>query len=146
LAQRLQTAGCAVDLSGEDWLTAGDLMPPPPPGAGRALGKRVPSAPRSRVQFDATYHDRGGGNGRLQIINRGTETVYDLNIDLPPEASNITVLTSELPLTKLPSGKSLNLPASRHMGPGKDHFDIHVTGHLEDGTPVEEDVFVSLTG
>ena len=29
-AIRLQTAGCAVDLSGTDWHTAGDLSAPPP--------------------------------------------------------------------------------------------------------------------
>ncbi|WP_305786097.1 nucleotide-binding protein [Symbioplanes lichenis] len=36
LAHRLQTAGCAVDLTGHDWLEAGDLEPPSWPGvAGR---------------------------------------------------------------------------------------------------------------
>jgi hypothetical protein len=32
LAQRLQTTGCAVNLTGEDWLSAGDFTTPPPPG------------------------------------------------------------------------------------------------------------------
>jgi predicted nucleotide-binding protein len=31
LAARLRTAGCAVDLSGTDWHTAGDFTPPPRP-------------------------------------------------------------------------------------------------------------------
>ena len=30
LAIRLQTAGCAIDLTGTDWHTAGDFTPPPP--------------------------------------------------------------------------------------------------------------------
>jgi predicted nucleotide-binding protein len=34
LATRLRTAGCAVDLSGTDWHTAGDFTPPQPPKAG----------------------------------------------------------------------------------------------------------------
>ena len=34
LAQRLESAGCAVSLAGEDWLTAGDFTAPPPPGGG----------------------------------------------------------------------------------------------------------------
>ena len=39
LAQRLQTAGCAVDLTGEDWLSEGDFTAPPPPGGGLPPGK-----------------------------------------------------------------------------------------------------------
>ena len=39
LAQRLQTAGCAVDLTGEDWLSVGDFTAPPPPGGGLPPGK-----------------------------------------------------------------------------------------------------------
>jgi predicted nucleotide-binding protein len=31
LAQRLQTAGCAVDMTGEQWMTAGDFTPPEVP-------------------------------------------------------------------------------------------------------------------
>jgi len=29
LAHRLQNAGCSVNLQGDDWLTVGDLTPPP---------------------------------------------------------------------------------------------------------------------
>jgi predicted nucleotide-binding protein len=32
LAQRLKTAGCDVNMAGQDWLTAGDFAIPPPPG------------------------------------------------------------------------------------------------------------------
>jgi hypothetical protein len=39
LAQRLQTTGCAVNLTGEDWLSAGDFTAPPPPGGGLPPGK-----------------------------------------------------------------------------------------------------------
>ena len=39
LAQRLKTAGCAVDMSGADWLKAGDFAIPPEPGDGLPLGK-----------------------------------------------------------------------------------------------------------
>lgn len=37
LADRLETAGCTVDRSGDDWLTKGDFTPPPPPGSGSPL-------------------------------------------------------------------------------------------------------------
>jgi predicted nucleotide-binding protein len=36
LAMRLRTAGCAVDLSGTDWHTAGDFSSPAQPGLGGA--------------------------------------------------------------------------------------------------------------
>ncbi len=52
LAQRLQGAGCSVDLQGEDWLTTGDLTPPPED----TRGATVPSEPRTNSDVDAeTY-------------------------------------------------------------------------------------------
>ena len=147
LAQRLQTAGCAVDFSGEAWMHEGDLTPPAPAGGGFPLGKRVPtSSSVNRVRFDLHYHDRGKGNGRLQIINRGTEDVFDLNLKLPAEAGSFQLLDDELPLAKLPAGKGATLVAFRTMGPGKDHFEVRVTARTTDGNPIEENIFVSLLG
>ena len=122
LAQRLQTAGCAVDLTREAWMHEGDMTPPDPAG-GLPLGKRVPPASSvKRVAFDLHYHDRGKGNGRLQIINRGTEDAFDLNLELPTEAGGFYLLNDELPLVRLPAGKSVNLVAIRTMGQGKKPF------------------------
>lgn len=61
LAGRLKTAGCAVDDSGADWLTAGNFTPPLPPGGGLALGKKLPSGNRTRVSFDVNFYERGRG-------------------------------------------------------------------------------------
>src|SRR5207237_5150999 len=107
LAQRLATAGCIVDMSGDSWLSAGDFTLPAEPGAGLPLGKRVPEPEgRRRVAIDLRYHDRGRGEGRLEIVNCGTETVFDLNLEFQREASQLEVLTTnELPLIKLPPGK-----------------------------------------
>jgi hypothetical protein len=44
LANRLRNAGCAVNLSGTAWQTAGDLTPPPAPGGGLAVGKKLPKS------------------------------------------------------------------------------------------------------
>lgn len=44
LADRLQVAGCDVDLSGEDWMRAGEFVIPPELGAGSLLGKEVPAS------------------------------------------------------------------------------------------------------
>src|SRR5690606_31603713 len=82
LAQRLQTSGAAVDMTGSDWLTAGDLSSPDEPGGGHPLGKRVPPQDQMRrVRLDARYHSRGSG-GRLEIINRGTRPIYNVDIDI----------------------------------------------------------------
>jgi hypothetical protein len=52
---------------------------------------------------------------------------------------------NELPLTKLPPGKSVSLIALNLMGGGgRSHFDVKVTGRMADGTEVSEDVFLSL--
>ena len=147
LAQRLISAGCSVDLTGEDWLTAGDFTAPSPPGAGLPLGRRIPPAPRpSRVSIDLRYHDRHNG-GRLEIINIGTETVYDISLQLPPEASGFDLDNDSLPIKRLPAGKSVTLMAfvsktlgSRHQS----HFDVRVTGRTDDGQQVEQDVFLSI--
>jgi hypothetical protein len=147
LAQRLATAGCEVDFTGTDWLTAGDLTPPPPPGGGLPLGKRVPERSAAiGARLDARYHDRGNSNGRLEIINRGNEPIFKLNVELPSEAG-VQLLTDELPLAKLPAGKSAMLMAVHLYAHGSsDHFEIRITGETADGQPVAEDVFISLVG
>ena len=66
LAQRLESAGCPVNLAGSDWLTAGEFTPPPPPGGGLPLGKRVPSSGNpSGVRLDASFtHSRMAASWR----------------------------------------------------------------------------------
>lgn len=61
LAARLKTAGCRVNLTGTDWHSAGDFVPPPPPGDGLPLGRRVPSTAGERrlVDFDVRYVNKG---------------------------------------------------------------------------------------
>src|ERR1035437_4685359 len=57
LANRLKTAGCSLNTTGTDWHKAGDFTPPPPPGHGLMLGRRVPSTHTAqRLNFDASYH------------------------------------------------------------------------------------------
>lgn len=144
LAQRLETAGCVIDTSGDDWLTSGEFAPPPPPGGGLQLGKRVP---RSQIDIrpcvDLRYHNRSRG-GRLEIINRGSEPVHNINLQLPPESGNFHLHTDDLPLEELPPGKSVKLLASRSLGPGKSHFNVRVTFESTDGELFDEQVFLDL--
>ena len=147
LAERLRTAGCAVDLSGSDWLTKHDLTPPPPPGGGMPLGKRVPTPPaKNAVRIDATYLDRGEGRGRLQFTNYSPFPVHDLRFEIPDEAGPSFHVDANLPVSRLPLGKSVGFIASRTMGPGSDHFEIRITGRTPEGDPIETTAFISLLG
>lgn len=52
LAQRLSAAGCTIDLTGTDWLSAGDFTIPPPPGGG--LSSRPTHTYRRRTSRSKT--------------------------------------------------------------------------------------------
>jgi len=142
---RLGTAGCSVDWTGEDWMTAGDLMPPSAPGAGLPLGRRLPSAALIRgPRVDVRYHGRSSG-GTFQVVNRGNEDLYDVDLTLPPEASSYSLLTDELPIAQLPGGRSVNIPCAAFSGGGKSNFHVTVTARTSEGDPVDEQVFVSAS-
>jgi Predicted nucleotide-binding protein containing TIR-like domain len=144
LAQRLQNAGCAVNLTGEDWLTAGDFTPPEPPGGDLRLGKRLPSSGNPRgVRLDARYHDRSN-SGRLEIINQGTEAIYDLDLEFPEGITGFHLIGDGLPVRRLPSGKSIMLPCIRTMEGNTNYFDLTITGRTVGGDPVREEAFVNL--
>lgn len=145
LIRRLETAGCRVDTSRSEWETAGDLTPPPPPGGGIPLGKRVPDqAQMPGVKLDLRYHDRSN-SGRLEVINRGKVPVFDVALAVP-DGTNLRLVTDALPIPKLPPGKSVMLIAIRFTGPGKDYAELRVTGRTEDGSPIDEEIFVSFLG
>ena len=146
LAERLRTAGCSVDLSGTDWLTKGNLVAPAEPGGGLPLGKRLPKpSPKNEVKIDVNYFARGGGDGRLQVTNRSSFAVHDLQLAIPPEArQSFHVMDSDQVIAKLPSGKTVGYMTSRTMGPGADHFEIKISGRTSEGEPFETEAFVSL--
>lgn len=151
LRARLITAGCEVDEHGTDWLsTSGDFTPPPPPGQGLPIGKRLPtSTAPPGVKIDAKFHDRSNGAGRLELINRGQVDVLDISIEIPEEGAGFQFLTAAFPIAKLPASKSLMLPChtdNTFGGRHNDYFDIIVTGHTPDRQSVREKLFISLVG
>ncbi len=146
LAQRLERAGCPVDLIGEDWLTAGDLEPPSPPGGGLPLGKRVPSSATDGVRVTARYLDRGKGSGRLQVTNHCSFSIHNMRIDLPEEAGRGFLVHQDGPVSRLPAGETASFVATRTSGGGRDHFDLAIVGETDDGSPIETTAFLSLLG
>jgi len=155
LASRLQTAGCPVDISGVEWLTIGDFTPPLLPGGGLPLGKRVPSQVyvRPAVEFDVE-HTRASGNGvdKLRIINRGSETAYDVMVTLPENAALSLQNWTSFPLKKIPSnGKSVTISVfnqNRTFGGSlaDSTFDVTVSGRTESYEHFEQTIFLDVNG
>jgi hypothetical protein len=153
LRLRLQAAGCAVDTSGTDWLSAGDFTAPASPGAGLPLGRRTPSTRiQKRVDFDARYFSSGRDSGRLQVINRGMEPALKVAVHLPEGAVLGFPSADDGIIPKIPGGgKSVSLPVSRRdrfFGGANLYdrsFDVTVTCQLEDGGPFSQDVFLDAS-
>lgn len=155
LANRLRTAGCAVDLNGLDWHTTGDFTAPPPPGDGLPLGRRLPSGASARkaIEFDLKYFNKGSNRiDKLQVINRGMETAYEVALSVPENAALDLRSTGIEPITKIPGGgRSVTvdvLNTGRMMGGprGDDAFDVTITARAQSGEQVVQDVFLDLNG
>lgn len=155
LATRLKTAGCDVDLTGTDWHTTGDFTAPPPPGDGLALGRRLPSAASARkpIDFDLKYFNKGGNRiDKLQVINRGTETAYDVRLTVPENAALDMQANNNSVIPKIPGGgRSVTIDVfsyRRFMGNGgkDDAFDITVTARTDSGELHSQDVFLDMNG
>jgi hypothetical protein len=154
LANRLRTAGCSVSMTGRDWHEAGDFTAPAPPGVGLPLGRRVPSTRAARaLNFDASYHDQGSDRaGRLQIINRGTDTAYDVKVEIP-EGASLSFPDRMPDIPKIPgNGKSVSLTVwnqGRHLGDPElaTAFDLTVKARTESGEEfITQQVFVDTNG
>lgn len=150
LAQRLKTAGCDVDLRGTDWHTTGDFSAPDPPGGGLQLGRRVPPTARNRpaLDFDAKYLDRGGNRiGKLQVINRGTETAH--NVVLTPDPGGALELMGDATIERIPGGgRAVTVDAvskNRTFGSrAKTAFDLGITAETASGESFTQSVFMDM--
>jgi len=147
LAARLEAAGCAVDLSGRDWHDAGDLTPPAPPGGGLPLGRKLPSTQASGLpRLDARYHDGSRNNGYVEVINHGPGDVYELDCEADEKEGLHIDRTEDFPIPKLPAGKSIRIMRSTYLGSSaSSYFNLRATGKTIDGTPIDEELFVSTT-
>jgi hypothetical protein len=141
LAQRLKTAGCDVDTTGTDWLRTGDFSAPKVLGG--PVGRRVPSSSgASRRHLDARFLSRSSGSDRIQLINIGSEDVFELT---SPNTGEFRGRIDGFPIPRLPAGKSVTLICMQVMG-GPDTFDLIVNGQTEDGEEFSESLFLDLNG
>jgi hypothetical protein len=104
------------------------------------------------LDFTLDYSSRSGNSlSKLKVINRGTETAYDVELDVPESAALNLVTPRSGPIKKIPGGgKSVTLDvfSRRHMGgPNRDDaFDVTITARTESGEVVSQDVFLDLNG
>ena len=150
LANRLKTAGCAVDLIGLDWHTAGNLTPPVAAG-GLPIGKKMPKSDLpTEPRLKARYISRGqSAMGEIQVTNHGPGDIFELDLAEDPDERGQRYLrhTAELPLKRLPAGETVHLAdyiGNIFSGSHRTHATLVATGQTEDGHPVRQELFVSL--
>lgn len=147
LALRLQTVGCNVNMSTDSWKEAGNFEIPKATPSEFPIGRRfTPRQEAPKINLDAKYHSRSGSSGdRLEIINRGNIDIFELDVKIP-DFPGLIVMRNELPLKKLPAGKSFNLIAVRTMAPSLRQFEVTITGRTGDGESISVDAFVDTLG
>jgi hypothetical protein len=98
LAERLRTAGCAVNTIGTDWHEAGDLTPPVAPRGMTAARAQLPKSQSSPVpRLDGRYIDnRSRRLSAIEITNHGPGDVYELDLE-DAERDGIRLQDIELP-------------------------------------------------
>lgn len=146
LAQRLRTAGCAVNLDGTDWHTEGDLTPPAAPGGGLPLGRKLPSSQASgQPRLEVTLSKADKSRERLTITNHGPGDVHDLDFSLPDGPGEADEWRAEgFPVPKLPPGKSVRADRFIYMGSASvPYFTVVLTGKTADGVEIRREEFVS---
>lgn len=153
-ATRLRNTGLAVDTTGTDWLTIGDFTAEAP-GGGLPLGRRVVSTAAATlpVDFGLSFHRTAGANtfDKLKVVNRGTETVFNVSLSFPPGAA-LELVEGSQSIEKIPGGgKSVTLDVwNQNLTLGseglRDAFDVTVTGTTDDGTVITQEVFLDSNG
>lgn len=142
LAQRLKTAGCDVNLNGDDWMQTGDFQAPEVPGAGQPLGRRVPSrSGGGSARVDGRYFRRSAGSDQVQIINRSGENLYNLR---PENLDDFPGTIRGFPIEKLPPFKDAKLMALTHGS--RDRFELVIAGQTESGEDFRDPVFLDFNG
>lgn len=105
---------------------------------------------RPAIRFDAAYHERSNSGGRLQVINRGTETAYDIRLSVPEDAG--LELHGDDKIEKIPGGgKSVTLNVfntGRYLGgrATRSAFDLTFIARTESGEEVTQEVFLDMKG
>ena len=144
LLERLKNAGCAVDMSGTDWLRQGDFTEPAEPSSSLSLVQHnltVEDNDKNRVDL---WYERRAPSGVLHVTNVSSETILAVSIHVPSDVKNFMIFDEQLPIHELPAGKSVQLHASRVLVPGENYFRLRVSYETFDDNEVHEEPFLSL--
>ncbi len=109
------------------------------------MGKRLASTHRHGQRVTARFA-RTSKSGRLHVTNHGPDDIYELRIELPPEAGNGFTVVQDGTVARLPVGETTSFLAMRTFGGGKEHFEISVLGHTSEGAQLNLKAFVNLAG
>lgn len=149
LANRLETAGCAVKLIGTDWHTAGDLTPPAGPGGGLPMGKKLPSSRASgQPRLEARLVDNGPSKfPSLVITNHGPGDAFEVALDAGEHTLHSKGEEDDFPVPRLPPGKSVTTFVSTlgSWNRSRSYFDLTIKAKTADGVEFETIEFVSVT-
>lgn len=136
LADRLELAGCPVDVSGRDWMTEGDFTVPRPNVTLGGAPETIfgSSSPRAEIGIRMGYL---GAWSSEQIIleNIGNGDASEINIKAdgaPIDEHSCWVSGQTLP-TKLRPGEELGVKIALAMG-SPERSEIQVHWHDEDGS------------
>lgn len=116
----------------------------------QALAKRLETA-GCEVNLTGTDWHTAGDFDKLQVINRGTETAYDIKLAAPENAA-LQLLKHDEPIAKIPGGgKAVTIDAMDHGrnfgGPTlATAFDVTVSARTEAGDDITQEVFLDMNG
>jgi hypothetical protein len=96
------------------------------------------------VHLELRYH---GNSQKLELANDGTEPIFDVTFELPPDAAPLT-FQGGFPIHEIPAGRSVNVTAIRLLssGPDRTSFHVRVRGRTADNRQVDQDAFLDLLG
>ena len=120
LAQRLETAGCHVNLSGRDWLTAGSFLIAGPALPGFLTTWEAPptepSTPRADLEVRVGYLGRWREQ-QIIVHNHGTGVAEDIAIlaDGAPVSEHETWVSGQTLPTRLRPGEELGVKIALSM-------------------------------
>jgi len=159
LATRLQTAGCAVNLSAPGWLnesrfsglraTARRSVTPEQPSTALAQGSILGAAAANPAAplLSARLHPQGD-NYLLEISNRGGTPLTHVTLELPADARNWHMFSSVLPawpIARLNPREHARFPVSISME-GPVVVQAVVSGFSEAGERHSYPVSLSIYG
>ncbi|MEB0288497.1 nucleotide-binding protein [Cryobacterium sp. 10S3] len=150
LAQRLKTAGCPVDLTGDHWMKAGNFTLAPLAGE-LPMGRKLVTNERRGPHVDGSWIAGSGSRmDILKVTNNGALPLFSPTVVVPAALADHVQLWQDDSIPKLPVGKTLTIRAftsNRGLGgSAPNQFELIVAANLEDGTPFEQEIYLDTVG